>query len=91
MWNEFFELLVKKTNEKFLEISVMARFFKIILLKFKKYIRDPNNGDDFIGMAKIDFSGFGTETKDLWVNIYRPSKKKEIGKKKFYFLFFLNS
>eukprot|EP01114_Cavostelium_apophysatum_P014088 TRINITY_DN3561_c0_g1_i4.p1 TRINITY_DN3561_c0_g1~~TRINITY_DN3561_c0_g1_i4.p1 ORF type:complete len:906 (-),score=199.34 TRINITY_DN3561_c0_g1_i4:21-2738(-) len=63
-WNEFFELLVKKSNtEKKLEITVMAR--------------NAGVGDNFIGMHKFLF-GDCLETKDLWIPLERrPRKEKE--------------
>jgi Ca2+-dependent lipid-binding protein len=50
-WNEFFELLVKKQKEKKVEVTVMAR--------------DTVNGDDFLGMAIVDFTDFGKETRGI--------------------------
>ena len=61
VWNEFFELLVKKNREKKLEISVMGK--------------DAVNGDDFLGMAMIDFVDVSKETKDTWAKLESMNKK----------------
>jgi len=61
IWNEFFELLVKKQLDRKMELTVMAR--------------DTVNGDDFLGMSRVDFSSFGTEMKDLWIPLERVNKK----------------
>lgn len=37
--------------------------------------RDPVNGDDFLGMATIDFTEFKKETRDLWAKLETMNKK----------------
>jgi len=60
VWNQLFEMLIKKEQKKVLEITVMAR---------------DELGDDLCGMAKIDFSDFGKETNDIWATLELTSKK----------------
>jgi len=62
VWNEFFELLVKKQREKKLEVTVMAR--------------DTVNGDDFLGILALPFDENTRDTKDVWVAIERHSRAK---------------
>jgi hypothetical protein len=62
VWNEFFELLVKKNDEKIVKVDLMAR--------------DTVNGKDhFLGMGELGFADLGSDTKDIWVSLERPSKK----------------
>jgi len=64
VWNEFFELLVKKQREKKMEVTVMARDM-------------VNERDVFIGMAELDFGSFNAETRDVWISVQRQNKKGE--------------